>query len=252
MRPAPRPKSPWAILRIPAFAAIVLALFYGGNAYLESGRRHDVIYSTQIGQTRAYQLPDGTRMDLNTNARVRADVTRTERVVTLESGEAFFDVTHDARHPFIVHAGNRRITDLGTKFSVFLDGDNVRVLVLEGLVRVETQPGAVGPAPVTAEAGHLVIAQDSKSLVFTKPDSEVARELSWRNGMLTFDQSPLTEVAREFNRYNARHIVVEGNARKIRIGGTFKADNVDAFVLLLRQGFGVSVKNQGDKIVVSR
>lgn len=252
MRPTPPQRSPWAKLRIPAFAAIVLALLYGGNAYLESGRRHDVIYSTQIGQTRAYQLADGTRMDLNTNTRLRAAVAGKERIVTLESGEVFFDVTHDARHPFTVFAGKRRITDIGTKFSVLLNGDSVRVLVLEGQVRVEAPPGATGPAPVIAGAGHIVVAQGMQNLLFAKPDSEVARELSWRNGMLTFDQSPLTEVAKEFNRYNSRHLVVEGNAGKIRIGGTFKADNVDAFVLLLQQGFGLSVKNQGDKIVVSR
>lgn len=249
MRPAPPPTGWWTRLRIPAAAAIVLGLLYGGNAYLKSGQDNQVTYSTKVGETRTYQLADGTRMDLNTNARVRADVTGKERRVTLEAGEAFFDVTHDARHPFVVFAGKRRITDLGTKFSVFLNGDSVRVLVLEGRVRVETQSGQ---APIVADAGHVVLAQGVEALVFAKPDSEVASELSWRNGMLTFDQSPLTEVAKEFNRYNARHIVVEGNARKIRIGGTFKADNVDAFVLLLQQGFGLSVKNQGDKIVVSR
>ena len=105
---------------------------------------------------------------------------------------------------------------------------------------------------MTADAGHVVIAQGMEALVFAKPGDEVARDLSWRDGMLTFDQQPLTEVAKEFNRYNARHIQVEGKARKIRIGGSFKADNVDAFVVLLQQGFGLSVKNQGDKIVVSR
>jgi ferric-dicitrate binding protein FerR (iron transport regulator) len=45
---------------------------------------------------------------------------------------------------------------------------------------------------------------------------------------------------------------VEGPARKIRIGGSFKADNVDVFVLLLHRGFGLSVNEQGGTIVVSR
>ena len=63
MRPAPPRKSPWARLRIPAFAAIVLGLIYGGNAYLESGRESQVTYSTKVGQTRTYQLADGIRMD---------------------------------------------------------------------------------------------------------------------------------------------------------------------------------------------
>jgi transmembrane sensor len=189
-------------------------------------------------------------MELNTGSRVR--VATADRVVTLEAGEAFFQVVHDPRHPFIVNAGKRRITDIGTKFAVYLDGETVRVLVSEGQVKVEAQPGTAGPAPVMADAGHIVIAQGMEALVVAKSESEMTGDLSWRDGLLTFDQQPLPEVAKAFNRYNMRHIQVEGRARRIRIGGSFKADNVDAFVVLLQQGFGLSVKNQGDKIVVSR
>jgi transmembrane sensor len=248
------PKSralPW--LRIPAIVAALLVLAFAGRTYLTEHRPHALTsYSTAIGQTHSYQLADGTRLDLNTNTRLHADIGGGERIVTLDAGEAFFEVAHDAVHPFVVHAGKRRITDLGTKFSVFLNGDTVRVLVYEGRVRVETEPGAAGPAPVEADGGHVVIAQGMEALVFAKPQSEIVKDLGWRNGMLTFDQLPLADVAEVFNRYNAKHMQVEGNARKIRIGGSFKADNVEAFVQLLQQGFGLSVKNQGDKIVVSR
>lgn len=237
---------------IPACAAAILVLAFAGKTYLADRRPQAVTYSTAVGQTHSYQLADGTRMDLNTDTRLRAEIGDSERAVTLQSGEAFFEVAHDTSRPFVVHAGKRRITDLGTKFSVFLNGDTVRVLVYEGRVRVETEPGAVGPAPVDADAGHVVIAQGMEALVFAQPSSEIVKELSWRDGMLTFDQLPLPEVAEAFNRYNVKHMQVEGNARKIRIGGSFKADNVEAFVQLLQQGFGLSVKNQGDKIVVSR
>ncbi|HVW73117.1 MAG TPA: FecR domain-containing protein [Rhizomicrobium sp.] len=242
---------PW--IRIPAIAAALLVLAFVGKTYLtERGPHIMARYSTAIGQTHSYQLADGTHMDLNTGTRLHTDIGGRERIVTLDAGEAFFEVAHDAAHPFVVRAANRRITDLGTKFSVFLNGDTVRVLVYEGRVRVETEPGAAGPAPVEADGGHVVIAQGMEALVFAKPQSEIVKDLGWRNGMLTFDQLPLADVAEAFNRYNAKHMLVEGNARKIRIGGSFKADNVEAFVQLLQQGFGLSVKNQGDKIVVSR
>ena len=242
---------PW--LRIPAVAAVLLVLAFAGRTYLMERKPHVVAsYSTAIGQTHSYQLADGTRMELNTNTHLRTDIGNAERVVTLNSGEAFFEVSHDALHPFVVQAGKRRITDLGTKFSVFLNGDTVRVLVYEGRVRVETAPGVAGPTPIEADGGHVVIAQGMEALVFARPQSEILKELGWRNGMLTFDQLPLADVAEAFNRYNAKHMQVEGNARLIRIGGSFKADNVEAFVQLLQQGFGLSVKNKGDKILVSR
>ncbi len=79
-------------------------------------------------------------------------MTSTVRTVTLDGGEAYFEVVHDARHPFVVLAGNRRITDLGTKFSVSREGDHVQVVVKEGRVRVTLshQPRLPHPSMPTA------------------------------------------------------------------------------------------------------
>jgi len=207
-------------------------------------------YATAIGQKQEVRLSDGTRLELNTNTRVRASVTATGRIVTLDEGEAYFDVVHDAARPFVVYAGNRRITDLGTKFSVYRSGDDVRVTVREGRVRVEILGQA--SQPVVTDGGHEVVTKGGETLVLTKPDADIADDLSWRGGMLVFKEQTLAEAADQFNRYNTRQILVEGNARRIRIGGSFKADNVDVFVLLLHRGFGLSVNEQGDRIVVSR
>jgi len=120
----------------------------------------------------------------------------------------------------------------------------------EGRVRVELldQLGK----PVVADAGHVVMTKGGETLVIEKSGSDIADDLSWRGGVLVFNQQTLAEAAEQFNRYNERQILVEGPARRIRIGGSFKADNVDVFVLLLHRGFGLSVNEQGGTIVVSR
>jgi len=232
--------------------AAALTLLAGGGAWLAwrpsepSGQN----YATRVGRLQAVRLADGTQVELNTNTRLHADVTDARRTVMLDSGEAYFDVVHDARRPFTVYAGNRRITDIGTKFSVFRNGDDVRVTVREGRVRVELldQLGK----PVVADAGHVVMTKGGETLVIEKSGSDIADDLSWRGGVLVFNQQTLAEAAEQFNRYNERQILVEGPARRIRIGGSFKADNVDVFVLLLHRGFGLSVNEQGGTIVVSR
>ena len=77
-------------------------------------------------------------------------------------------------------------------------------------------------------------------------------ELSWREGMLVFDRSTLADAVAEFNRYNRRKLVIEGEvAGEVRIGGSFEADNIDAFGRLLQQAFGLSVEDRGDEIVIS-
>jgi transmembrane sensor len=232
-------------------ASLVLVLAGAGWFSFHHGLSSAQDYATGIGERQAVRLADGTQIELNTNTRLHADVTENRRIVTLETGEAYFDVVHDARRPFTVNAGNRRITDLGTKFSVFRNGDDVRVVVKEGRVRVE-QLGQPLAAPVLAQAGREVIGKGSETLLAAKPDGEISNDLSWRRGVLVFNQQNLAEVAEQFNRYNQRHIEVEGSAREIRIGGSFKADNLDVFVALLHRGFGLSVDQQGDRILVSR
>jgi transmembrane sensor len=235
-----------------AIAAALLLLVAGAGGWQLWRRPSEQVFATAVGKMQAVRLADGSRMELNTNTRVRTDVTAARRIITLDSGEAYFDVVHDAARPFVVYAGNRRITDLGTKFSVFRNGDDVRVTVREGRVKVDVLDRAAVDAPVVAEAGHTVMAKGSETLIFAKPDTDITSGLAWRSGMLVFNQQTLAEAAEQFNRYNSRKIVIEGNARRIRIGGSFKADNVEVFVLLLHRGFGLSVDNQGERIVVSR
>ena len=245
--PAPLWRRP-AVLSAMA-ATLLLAV---GSAWWTLKAPAEQVYATDVGKLQAVRLADGTRMELNTDTRVRTDVTAARRVVTLDAGEAYFDVVHDANRPFTVYAGNRRITDLGTKFSVFRDGDDVRVTVREGRVKVDVLDHAAAATPVVAEGGHMVVAKGSEALVMARPETDIENGLSWRSGMLVFSQESLAEAAEQFNRYNTRKIVVEGAARRIRIGGSFKADNVDVFVLLLHRGFGLSVDDKGKRIVVSR
>ncbi|HEY8253831.1 MAG TPA: FecR domain-containing protein, partial [Rhizomicrobium sp.] len=238
--------------RLIAAIAAVLLLMAGAAGWRLWRGPSEQVFATALGKMQAVRLADGSRMELNTNTRVRTDVTAARRVVTLDAGEAYFDVVHDAARPFVVYAGNRRITDLGTKFSVFRNGDDVRVTVQEGRVKVDVLDRPAVDAPVVAEAGHTVMAKGSETLVFSKPDTDIDNGLAWRSGMLVFNQQTLADAAEQFNRYNSRKIIVEGKARRIRIGGSFKADNVEVFVLLLHRGFGLSVDNQGTRIVVSR
>ncbi|MGK9522743.1 FecR domain-containing protein, partial [Salmonella enterica subsp. enterica] len=61
-----------------------------------------------------------------------------QRRVTLKKGEAFFNVAHDSRHPFIVRAGEGQVRVTGTQFNVWKYEDQVRVMLLEGSVQVSS------------------------------------------------------------------------------------------------------------------
>ena len=139
---------------------------------------------------------------------------------------------------------------LGTRFSVRRDGDRLTVAVVEGRVRVEPAAREAGSAVKVLTGGDVVLA-DGASLILThRPVDSVVEGLSWRDGMLTFDQSTLGEAAAEFNRYNRKQVVVRGSAANVRIGGAFEAGNVDAFARLLRQAYGLQVRDDGTQVTV--
>ena len=141
---------------------------------------------------------------------------------------------------------------LGTKFSVRRDGDKVTVSVVEGRVRVaDSEQPSVPTAVITA--GDVAIAQGPSTLFTETSKERVDNALSWRGGMLTFDQSPLSAVAAEINRYNRKPIEVrDAEVADIRIGGVFPASDPDAFVRLLRDAYGLRVENRADAIIVSK
>jgi len=197
------------------------------------------------------QLPDGTRVDLNTNTSLKVNLSSKARSIALERGEAYFQVARDPHRRFEVVAGKSRITDLGTKFSVRYDADQIRVVVKEGSVNVEAPDRDGQMRSVSADADSIVVARADGMLILHQNSIDIENKLSWRVGVLTFNQQSLGEAAEEFNRYNNKRIVVVGPARQLRIGGSVRLDNGDVFTTLLRKGFGLKIKDDGKEVIVS-
>ena len=232
-----------------AAAAVVLATVGIGARYFLQPTF--TVVSTGIGQQRTLSLSDGTRIELDTNTSLKTREAGSTRTVMLERGQVYFDVAHDEHHPFVVIAGSRRISDLGTKFSVYRNGENIKVVVKEGKVRLDDLGANPGP-PVIADINSVVIAKLDGTLMARRTSEEVERELTWRRGLLIFNDEPLPSVAREFNRYNVKQMRVAPNAQNIKIGGSFRADDVQGFKALLQQIFALKIQDRDGEIYVSR
>ena len=259
--PAPPPEAandsaPWRAWW-PAAATAMFALAAVPVAVVMT--RHDNVelrrtYATEIGGHESVPLADGTRLELNTKTQVRARLAEKEREVWLDRGEAYFEVAHDADRPFIVHAGPKTITVLGTKFSVRRDGDQVEVAVVEGRVRVEDAvkpPMAIKPLPILTR-GDIVRAQGGSTMLSPRSTDAVDADLAWRDGMLSFDQVTLTAAASEFNRYNRKKLIVTGEAGQMRISGSFQAENVGVFARLLERTYGLKFEDSGESVKISQ
>jgi transmembrane sensor len=167
-------------------------------------------------------------------------------------------VQHDPTRPFVVAAGADRITVLGTKFNVRHEAGRTQVVVLEGRVRLDGPPApkaaarpVAEPAPTIATRNDAVVSQSGGVLVMAKTAEQVQHELSWREGRLVFDQTSLADIAAEFNRYNRKQMVVEGEAAALRLGGSFDAHNAEGFARLVHEGFGLRLSTDNEYIRLS-
>ena len=226
-------------VRLALVASLLIAILLGSAWFLLP--RGDS-YHTAVGGTQGVPMADGSKVTLNTDSRIRVQLTARERRVQLEQGEAFFEVAKDATRPFVVAAGTERVVAVGTQFSVRRDERGVRVVVTEGTVRIEHGDGAMTEAtPAMIEAGSIARIAGEGVLIQEKPRDEVERYLSWRTGYLVFRETPLADAVAEFNRYTTQRIVIEdAQLAGVRIGGNFKSTNVDAFVRLLEEGFQIT------------
>jgi transmembrane sensor len=249
--PGPRgmrlPLKWWQASALAASLLLVIA-FIGLHSRLTLSPQPSVdTFDTGIGGHRIVPLVDGSRIELNTATTLRTMISAKRRDVWLDRGEAFFDVPHIEGSAFVVHAGPRMITVVGTQFSVRREGDKITVAVVKGRVRLEDTTRGESTATTTVTPGDVAIGLGSSTMVTSKPVAAVEDKLTWRDGRLVFDGTSLAEVADEFNRYNRQQLLIsDPSVAAIRISGTFKALNVQAFVRLLKEAYGLKVELTAD------
>lgn len=248
-------------------ASVILCVLASGYVFFDYFK--DTHYTTAVGATDTVPLEDGSHITLNTDTSIHVDLGRTERRIDLEKGEAYFEVAPDPRRPFIVQAGHQRIIVIGTRFSVRRDRDDVQVAVTEGKVRLEGA-SAQRPAPARPElrdrsakressggsavlltAGTVGRTADAQVIVDQNAIADADRLLAWRRGYVTFDNTPLSEAVAELNRYNVRKIIVQDPAvADVRIGGSFRVTNIDAFLQLLQSGHSIAIEREEGSVIL--
>jgi transmembrane sensor len=212
---------------------------------------------TALGERANATLSDGSIVVLNTSSQVDIHFTAQERRVRLSSGQAWFQVARNAARPFIVEAGNQRVTALGTAFDVRIDEheDTVQVALAEGRVSVEPihlpwvewlKPKA---KPAELVAGETLIA--SREGPVNKQKADVARIASWREGHVVFDNDSLEAAVAEINRYSSTHIELADPALgAYRVSGVFKAGNSESFIETLTGHYPIRVAERADGLIV--
>ena len=177
-------------------------------------------------------MSDGSAITLNALSEIRVKYTKTERVVDLVSGQAFFQVTANKDRPFVVHSGFAVVKDVGTEFDVVRAARSTTVTVVEGLV-------ALSPSVLLAAGEQAVVSEHE---ITTRAHANIGAATSWLKHRFIFDGSHLSDVVDQFNRYNSRQIIIDDAAlNDLRISGVYSSTDPDSFLRFLSAQPGIEV-----------
>jgi len=222
----------WLALPIAAcLCAIVITLQYLPMAGIYAD------YTTQVGEQRQIDLPDGSRIYLNSATALSVDYQANERRIELHSGEALFNVTKNPTRPFIVSANGSESRVLGTTFNV-RTGKDTTVTVTEGRVRL--QDARYPNQQRTLNANQQ--ARFSAGQLSDIDRIEAAQQTAWHRGRLIFTHTPLSEVVAELARYQPGTILImDEKLSHQRISGVFDLKQPDKLLTTLQHSLSVEL-----------
>jgi transmembrane sensor len=212
-------------------------------------RSHD--YATGLGEIRQVSLADGSVVAIDTQSSVKVTLQSDRREVTLTRGEAWFQVAHDSKRPFLVGAGPIRVQAIGTAFSVRRHDNGADVLVTQGVVETWSVGEETRRTRVLAGSKAYIAEHEPPQPV--RAGTDIERALAWRDGAIVLEGETLAEAAAQFNRYNARKlIIVDPQLAGEKLVGHFRATEPMTFARAVATTLGAHVVDEGDSIQLSR
>jgi transmembrane sensor len=211
-------------------------------------------YTTNFGENRVVALADGSVVTLNTDTKVVVRYSRDRRDITLERGEALFDVAKNRARPFVVIARDVAVRAVGTSFAVrSLVDEPIHVLVREGIVEMR-RPATPVVAPILIRFNeHAIAPADAPISVSQETSDRIAHSLAWKSGRVAFEDVTLAAAAREFSRYSKTRIVIDdpGVASKT-VTGLFVANDPIGFVRAVAVSLELDVAVEQNEVKLIR
>lgn len=220
-------------------------LWYLGKA--DSVTNKFNILETPRGGEYRLALSDGTDVWLNANSKLKYPVhfAGDKRVVEL-SGEAYFEVSRDTKHPFIVKTSRSEVTVLGTRFCIKdYAGELNRTTLVSGSVQVSDLEGKARVIQPGEQA-----CTDGKGLEVKKV--EPYYYMAWKDGYFLFDKAPLENIMLELAKwYDFEYFFVSSMTADLRLSARLKKyDDIDEVLTILSKTGEIHFTRKGKSIVV--
>jgi transmembrane sensor len=209
-----------------------------------------VVYNTMTttkGKQYQLQLSDGSKIWLNAASSVTypTSFTGNERKISI-TGEAYFEIAHDAKRPFTVSTNGMEIQVLGTHFNVnaYDDEENTSTTLLEGSIKIKNQHTTALLTP----GQQLQLNKQGKIKLVT--DADVQEAVAWKDGLFLMKKAGIASIMRQIARWYDVEVSYSDGIPAGRISGDIPRNMNLSKVLEVMELSGVHFTMNGKKVEV--
>lgn len=247
----------WKMAALAFCCVISVGIFIG--QFQNSDKRQWQSYETAIGENKSITLKDGSHLVLGAASSIRWQLGDHQRLLTLLTGQVFFDIAKDSDRPFIIQAGLSSIEVVGTQFDIRKIQNKTEVSVLEGHVKVyqmSYQNGA-SDEPTDAQSKVSLFAGDKLKIRYGVMEGNLEKislnEISaWQNGRFVYRNADLADVISDAKRYYQGDINLHGKGlESLKVTTTFTLEQIDSMGYALEKILPIRViRDKQDNLLI--
>lgn len=207
--------------------------------------------STPRGRQFHIVLPDGSEAWLNAASSISFPTEFGDRRSVTITGEVYFEVTKDDKHPFIVSADkNLAIQVLGTSFNVkaYRDEKNIVTTLLTGAVKISIQ----GAGSQSLKPGQQGTVSSEKPGIQLNTAVDPDKVIAWKNGYFNFDAQRLEEVLKQLERWYDIEVTYDNSLANLSFYGELPRDMTLNEIIKALSYTGLQLKIEGKKLSVKK
>lgn len=222
--------------------------------------KEELVYNTltvPYGKRFQVALSDGTLVHLNAGTSLKYPVkfiNGENRQVYLD-GEAYFEVTKDSTHPFVVNADEVDVRVLGTKFNIssYPEDNNINTVLLEGSVALYNKDEVYNTKTATLLTPNHKAAFNKTNKEINIEQTDVAIHTAWMEGRLILDEIHFGDILKKLERqYNVKIINNNPALLNRQFTATFDIEDINQVMESLSNSASFSYKVKNNTIIIGQ
>lgn len=218
------------------------AVLVGSSAWmsrdLTGWQRWTSDLATATGERRSMQLPDGTRLQLNTDSAVDLDFNPQQHLITLVRGEILVTCGSPSSAPLRVQTRHGLLEGIDGRFALRQDSDCTRISVISGNVAIHS-PYAADGLPTQVHAGQSYLVRQTQAMPAPPLDMDIA---AWVDGLIVTRDMRLADFLSEVGRYRYGYLGCSADIANLRLSGVFRLEDTDTLLAIVAQTLPVKVR----------